>query len=373
MLLRSLAVSRFVHSGAAVVLTAAIHQRTWDRAYLQTWRALQPRVPDAKPAHAYEVLRISKAAAPPLAVARARALFLQKLTLHGPSVIRTFLYEHWIACPQGAWLSQLTDDVKLITLYVPAIQGMVSEGAAVHDLLDSFEADPTWWPKQTKRAERAFQKALDDWATQRQNAVVASESCPVETCTEPPPQPVPLPFACHACNASFPLRKHLGVHLARAHGIISPSRHYTFDVYCHACHRWFGTIRQVQQHLKHSGSCLLRVSQVLPALTLPEVRELEKPEVAQAKKVAQGSWRAYTGHSQRTLMYGPPLPTFEERCLDLDFYAEDVPLYLLGQVYRPTVATATWIQLYVEGRSVEGPRATSKRYWHMHPSVSLNS
>ncbi|CAE7878516.1 PETs, partial [Symbiodinium microadriaticum] len=129
------------------------------------------------------------AAAPPLAVARARALFLQKLTLHGPSVIRTFLYEHWIACPQGAWLSQLTDDVKLITLYVPAIQGMVSEGAAVHDLLDSFEADPTWWPKQTKRAERAFQKALDDWATQRQNAVVASESCPVETCTEPPPQP----------------------------------------------------------------------------------------------------------------------------------------------------------------------------------------
>ncbi|OLP91896.1 hypothetical protein AK812_SmicGene26343 [Symbiodinium microadriaticum] len=134
-----------------------------------------------KPAHGYAVLRLAKAAAPPLALARAGALLLQKLTQHGPAVLRTFLYEHWIACPQGAWLSQLQDDVKLIALYVPSVQDFLSVREPVNDLLESLRADPTWWPRQARAADKAFQKAIDDWAINRPSPVTNAEP--------------PLPFA----------------------------------------------------------------------------------------------------------------------------------------------------------------------------------
>ncbi|OLP92715.1 hypothetical protein AK812_SmicGene25476 [Symbiodinium microadriaticum] len=241
LLLRSLAVSRFVYSGAALILNAALHQRTWDQAYVQIWRSLMPRQQGGKTAHGYSVLLAARAAAPPLALARARALLLQKLTQHGPSILRTLLYEHWIACPQGAWLSQLQDDVKLITLYVPKVRGLLSTSDPIHDLLSSLQTDPTWWSRQTKAAEKAFIKALEAWSEQQS-----------ETTDQPPqsiapavpaPASEPHPYACHKCDATFPLRKHLGVHLSRAHGILSPSRHYAFDVYCHSCHRWYGSIR----------------------------------------------------------------------------------------------------------------------------------
>ena len=162
-----------------------------------------------------QCFRLAKASAPPLALARARALLLQKLTQHGPSVLRTFLYEHWIACPQGAWLSQLQDDVKLIALYVPSVQDFLSTHEPVHDLLESLRVDPTWWPRQTRAADKAFQKALDDWAKKRQ-APASELPLPLD---EPsgPIHPVPLteprPFACHQCHSTFVLRKHLGVHL----------------------------------------------------------------------------------------------------------------------------------------------------------------
>ena len=371
LLLRSLAVSRFVYSGAALILNAALHQRTWDQAYVQIWRSLMPRQQGGKTAHGYSVLLAARAAAPPLALARARALLLQKLTQHGPSILRTLLYEHWIACPQGAWLSQLQDDVKLITLYVPKVRGLLSTSDPIHDLLSSLQTDPTWWSRQTKAAEKAFIKALEAWSEQQS-----------ETTDQPPqsiapavpaPASEPHPYACHKCDATFPLRKHLGVHLSRAHGILYPSRHYAFDVYCHSCHRWYGSIRQVQQHLKHSGSCLLRVCQVLPALTAEQIREVEGPEVSKAKQVAKGNWQAFEGFSSRSHMFGPPLPTFAERCQDLDFESEDVPLYLLARAFQPPARVLEWIQTHVAGRSVEGPRVSAKRFWHMRPLVSQNS
>ena len=304
LLLRSLAVSRFVYSGAALILNAALHQRTWDQAYIQIWRSLLPRQRGEKTAHGYTVLLAARAAAPPLALARARALLLQKLTQHGPSVLRTLLYEHWIACPQGAWLSQLHDDVKLITLYVPKVQGprLLSSQDPIHDLLSSLQTDPTWWSRQAKAAEKAFIVALETWSAQQSDPQAAT---PQPAATTLPDLVVdPRPFACHCCNAAFPLRKHLGVHLARAHRILSPSRHYAFDVYCHSCHRWYGSVRQVQQHLKHSGTCLMRVCQVLPALTADQIREVEGPEVSRAKQVAKGNWQAFQGFSSRAHMLG---------------------------------------------------------------------
>ena len=372
LLLRSLAISRFVHSGAALILTAALHQRTWDQAYIQFWRFLLPRSHGEKSAHSYSVLLAARAAAPPLALARARALLLQKLTQHGPAVLRTFLYEHWIACPHGAWLSQLHDDVKLIMLYLPKVRGLLSLHDPVHDLLESLQTDPTWWPRQARAAEKAFLKAIGDWSLRRSDSATAQPP-PAEDPAPPARDLGPRPFACHKCAAAFPLRKHLGVHLARAHGVLSPSRHFAFDVYCHGCHRWYGSVRQVQQHLKQSGPCLLRVCHVLPALSVEQIRDVEGPEVAKAKQVAKGNWQAYEGYSSRTHMFGPPLPTFSERCQDLDFHSEDIPLYLLARAFRPSAQVVEWIQQHVDGRSVEGPRVSAKRFWHMHPSVSQNS
>ncbi|CAE7805943.1 unnamed protein product [Symbiodinium microadriaticum] len=353
LLLRSLAISRFVYSGAALILNAALHQRTWDQAYIQIWRSLLPRKQGDKPAHGYSVLLAARAAAPPLALARARALLLQKLTQHGPAVLRTFLYDHWIACPLGAWLSQLHEDVKLITLYLPKVRGLLSSHDPVHDILDSLQTDPTWWPRQARAAEKAFLTAVSDWSLRHSDSATA-QLPPVEDHVPPTPDLGSRPFACHQCDAAFPLRKHLGVHLARAHGILSPSRHFAFDVYCHGCHRWYGSVRQVQQHLKQSGPCLLRVCQVLPALSVEQIREVEGPEVAKAKQIAKGNWQAFEGFSSRTHMVGPPLPTFSERCQDLDFQSEDIPLYLLARAFRPSAQVIEWIQQHVDSRSTLG-------------------
>ena len=76
MLLQSLAASRFVHSSAAVILPAAIHERCWDRAFLDIWRVLLPRSAADMQAHSFEVLRAAPAPTPPLAMALARARFL---------------------------------------------------------------------------------------------------------------------------------------------------------------------------------------------------------------------------------------------------------------------------------------------------------
>ena len=91
------------------------------------------------------------------------------------------------------------------------------------------------------------------------------------------------PFMCSLCGASFALRKHLGAHQAKSHGIWNPARHYALDVYCHSCHRWirwFGSVRQVQAHLKRSDGCLSGLAHLFQPLTKDQVRQVEAQEVA---------------------------------------------------------------------------------------------
>ncbi|CAE7695610.1 unnamed protein product [Symbiodinium sp. CCMP2456] len=239
LLLRSLAISRFVHSGAALLLPAAIHQRAWDQAYVRIWRALLPREAEHKTAHSYNVLRAAQAASPPLALARSRAGFLLRLTLHGPEVLRTFLFDHWTVHPAGSWLRQLEDDVRIVVMHLPEVGQLLDLSSPVLSLLEAYQTTPRWWPNQVKRAERAFLRDLDKWAA-RPAAVSHADTAAAAG---------PAPFKCPVCPSAFKLRKHLGVHLARSHAILSPSRHFAYDVYCISCHRWYGTVRQVQQHL----------------------------------------------------------------------------------------------------------------------------
>ncbi|CAE7807482.1 unnamed protein product [Symbiodinium sp. CCMP2592] len=118
--LQALSGSRLVHSAAALILPANIHQRMWDRAYLQVWRALVPRHSADKQLHSVEVLRLAQVPSPPLALAKARAAFLKQLTLHGPAILRHTLYRYWVGHPRTSWLQQLAADVRLVTSYVPS-------------------------------------------------------------------------------------------------------------------------------------------------------------------------------------------------------------------------------------------------------------
>ena len=78
------AISKLVHASASVLLTAAQHQRLWDRADIQVWRALIKRTRPDDHIHAYSVFAAAGAPPPPLALAEARVAFLAQLTWESP-------------------------------------------------------------------------------------------------------------------------------------------------------------------------------------------------------------------------------------------------------------------------------------------------
>ena len=135
-LLRSLAISKFVHTGAAIMLRAAFHHRIWSQHYIQLWRALVPRVAPDQHIHAYKVLHLAQAPSPPLALAKARAALLSKLTRAGPASLGYLLFAHWRWAPRTAWLSQLEGDYKVVAAFVPEIRGFLSPTAPVDAILD---------------------------------------------------------------------------------------------------------------------------------------------------------------------------------------------------------------------------------------------
>ena len=112
--------------------------------------------------------------------------------------------------------------------------------------------DPDWWLRQVRKAHKAFAQDPDKWITQHgtSDAPVPLQVQPVSpTCAPQCQLDLPSrPFRCPHCQAAFPLRKHLGVHLARRHAILSPARHVAMGVYCYSCLRRYGSIRAVQQH-----------------------------------------------------------------------------------------------------------------------------
>ena len=129
---------------------------------------------------------------------------------------------------------------------------------------------------------------------------------------EYPSQPSTLSVFFRAPQAS-------GVHLARSHSVWSPSRHYTVDDYCLGCLKWYGSVRQVQQHLKHSGSCLLRLCQVIAPLDTTSIRTVEAKEVARQNKICRSDWSQFQSRSQQAVVYEPKIPTAQERTEGLDF------------------------------------------------------
>ncbi|OLQ05613.1 hypothetical protein AK812_SmicGene11185 [Symbiodinium microadriaticum] len=165
-LLRSLAISKFVHTGAAIMLRAAFHQRIWSQHYIQLWRALVPRVAPDQHIHAYKVLHLAQAPSPPLALAKARAALLFKLTRAGPPSLGYLLFAHWRWAPRTAWLSQLEGDYKVVAAFVPEIRGFLSSTAPVDAILESLSEEPSWWLRQVRKACRVFHDDIDRWHLQ---------------------------------------------------------------------------------------------------------------------------------------------------------------------------------------------------------------
>ena len=354
LLLRSLAVSRFTHSSAAMIIPAAVHERLWDRAYLDLWRPLIPRKAADKQAHSFEVLRVARAASPPLMMAHARANFLKQLTVNGPSVLRHVLFVHWRTHARSSWLAQVVADVALVLQYLPNLSPLFPSSKSLESLLDSLIEDSSWWLRQVKKAVQVFLKDLDAWHDRGMPSVGAATA---------DLQEVDLPFACPLCDSRFALRKHVGAHLARTHKVWSPARHFTLDVFCHSCHKWYGSVAQVTNHLKRSSDCLWRACHLFRPLSTEEIRQVEFSEKRVSKKISQGCWSLFKGVQQQSVYFGPRLPTAEERLQGADFFAEECTVAELKRAYMPEPSVVSWISQYISERSSEGPRQTTSAFW----------
>ena len=359
-LLRALSVSRLVHSAASLILPAAIQQRLWDRAYVQVWRSLLPRAAADKQSHSLHVLRVSQAPSPPIALAKTRAAFLRQLTLNGPTALKQLMYQHWVCHPKSSWLNQLKADAALVQAFCPQVAPLFERRCPVTVILDSLLEDPEWWRRQVQLLQKAFLTDIEK-ALQQPQASIAVVSRPSR---EPGSANV---FACPVCASGFPLRKHLYAHMARAHKLWSPARHFAYDSFCPSCHRWTGNVRLVQLHLKRHDECLRRACHLIPPMTTEQIREVEHEVVQRDRLLRKGKWESFRGHGGTAVLQGPRLPTADERLADLDFLSEQVTLDVFRPLYRPPVDVIDWIEDYLRGRSTEGPRQTATSYWHRGP------
>ena len=362
-LLRALVMSRYMHTGAALILPSAIHQRLWDRHYIALWRHLCRRESASRQEHPYLVLKAAKASAPPLAIAKSRACFLQKLFQHGPGLLLTLLFDHWASHPGSSWLQQFVTDVETVQQYCPTVLHFFRKGAEVHDLLEIYAESANWWPRQVAKAENAFQSDLAKW-----------HAADPTTGSAPTPGLALPDFQCWLCPSSFPLRKHLHAHLAKAHRVYSPSRHFTLTPACLACHKWYGSIKQSQQHLKCSPGCLSRVVHLMSPLSYEQILELEAPEKAAARKIQRGDWSHFSARAPPTkapVTCGPRIPTADERLQGLQ--EDDITIKDLARLFRPDPTDVAWISGHVADASTEGPRVHTKRFWQCRPLSHQNS
>ena len=360
--MRSLAVSKYVHTAAALSLHATLHRRHWERQYLSVWRVLTARHAVDTQVHSYEVLRRAQAPHPALALAQARAQCLRKLFTVGPAALLALLWDHWQLRRSNAWLAQLDEDVRYVAVYCPNVLNCLGTAPYVPALLDSFASEPSWWPSQVKSAIKQFLQDLDKWKESQhllphRGVVTAAASAE---------------YACYLCQSVFPLRKHLHAHLARAHRIFSPARHYAISEVCSGCMRKYSNVVQAQQHLKRSPQCLLHCLYSFRPLTVTEIHELEASVKATTKAVRGGKWQRYQplGPPRRVpITLGPRIPAGYERGVGTNHPQEEHEAVLsqLGRPFQPLAAHTVWVRDFVAGRSKEGTRTAGRPFWLARP------
>ena len=365
-LLRALVVSKFTHSAAAMMMTAAYHTRVWERHYMTLWRSLFGRRTASDQMHSFRVLYEARVSSPPLSIARARAGFLKRVFDHGPADLLSLLWDHWILHPRSSWLRQLKGDIAHVAMYVPRVRDLLSGADPVASLLEATHSDRAWWLRQVKSAEKVFHEDLERWSNERHFGAHSARPATHFIGSSS--------FPCYLCDAAFPLRKHLHAHLARTHQVYSPTRHYALGDTCSACLKVFPGVKQLQHHLKQSAQCLLTCLHLHPPLAIAQVRELEAPSRLQHQRLRNGNWRDFTGACRRSRAgqaLGPRLPTAAERRTTTT--SEEDPLTCLHRGFEPSPAHVVWITDYVSSRSTEGPRSSARRFWDHRPTFHLQN
>ena len=354
-ILRSLAVSKFVHGSVALCLDVGVHYRRWCNSYISLWRTLCKREPGSqKLLHAYEVLALAKAVSPPLALAYSRAIFLQRHALQGPTTLLVYLQAHWEKSGCKSWLHQLLLDIRHVSALVPGARVLQDSPCPIRALFDSFVDAPHWWVNCVRTAHRRFMAELGEWM--RRPAAEGSVSCASQTS---------LPFTCPLCSAGFTLRRYLCSHLAKRHQCFSPVRHYAPAKHCLACLRMYGSVQAVQNHLRRSDHCLTRLAHAVAPMTAEEIHRAERDADGGRRSVAKGRWQAYVKTGPVLQMYGPPHPVFQDR---FPPDSEDVPLDAFRRFYKPTVTVLQWIDAYHQERSVILHVPEAKGFWTERPS-----
>ena len=102
-------------------------------------------------------------------------------------------------------------------------------------------------------------------------------------------------------------------------------------------------------------------------MTNEQIKAAEHDVVYRDRQLRQGKWDSFRAFGGASVMYGPRLPTAEERLQGLDFLSEEVTLDVFKPIYRPPHSVTAWIDDYLGARSTEGPRQTASSYWHRGP------
>ncbi|CAE7343995.1 unnamed protein product [Symbiodinium sp. CCMP2592] len=347
-LLKSLAISRFAFGSAAILMCAALHGRLWYKYYISIWRSIWKRGKGEPTMHSYEVLRRAGAPSPPLALALSRAVFIRQLVRSGPSTLLHLLRVQWCCAPESSWLGQLERDVEHVALFLPELRDLLPARRRLESLLEAITDAPNWWVSKVKQAGAVFQKDLERWRKAKDDAGEAPSVRPSAALLASSSEEPEL-FSCSWCPAKFTLRKHLGAHLAKSHGIFSPARHLAFGTSCISCLKCYHSVARVQAHLKSSDRCLRRSCLLAPPLSVPDIRNVEDEE---------------------TKGFGPANLTADER---LAACGEDLELSVLSRLYRPSPTFLAWIDAFIDGRSHEGPRCGAASFWHSRPTFHPNS
>ena len=269
------------------------------------------------------------------------------------------LQHHWEVDPGRSWFGLFREDIKQVSQFEEAAQVLLGKKCAVRALCDSLLSDSSWWVRTVRGAVRRGAKDLQAAASRPAMPAQTAASRTDDTGDVSPAMPV-LPFSCRHCPAAFRLRKHLGTHLLRCHGIMSPARHFAVAQHCVSCMRFFHDVRRVQSHLKLSPQCLDRAVRVIAPLLPAKVLALEEASVAQAVALKRGKWSRFTAVAPSTPFYGPRLPTRRER---LDPADESISVSSLAQGFMPHETDVQWIEDYLAQATTEGPREASGVYW----------
>ncbi|CAE7638887.1 CFDP2 [Symbiodinium sp. CCMP2592] len=349
-LLGSLVATKFTYGSATMELHVAYQWRLWARLYTSIWKALQPRSSAADKIHSYEVLRQANALAPPLALAKARASLYLRVLEHGPQTLLHLWWLQWEATPARSWLAMLQGDLEYVAMYCPAVQLLLDSPCPLVALTETMLQDRTWWRRQLNAAARIYFADLERWAQGRRNTA----ACPLI-----PPPSADAYYRCPFCTASFPLKKHLSVHIARHHGLPAPKRLFAPHATCLACLKHFHSIPRLQNHLKSVPRCLERVHLLMPPLELSAVRAIEQADRAHQKRLKTGCWQAFDANKPVLQALGPLQPTRAEL---LSALGEEAPLSLLAQP-PPNPAFTAWVCNDIHGRTREPPRAGTRSFW----------